>query len=227
LIIAPEPQQTAFAWKNIVAFFALGVSLFTLYWTVFRRGRLRVRLGRVMLVQYVPNGKTHFKPEISVINTGATTVLIYNISGWVRRMSDDRKENLVWIENLTTEFVPESRSTDTRFQSFPDTITVGKPDAIKQRLLLATEHPCDLQVGDYEMKLLIDCDGAARTQAVVESKIRIRPDDIEFLENARPAPDAKIGRNLRFTMEYGPNTNCYLALPQRPPKSPSDVLRTT
>jgi hypothetical protein len=215
-----------FAWKDVAAFLALGVSLFTLYWTVLRRGRLKVRLGRVMLIQYVTEGKTHFKPEISVINTGATTAVIYNISGWIRRMSDDSKENLVWIENLTTEFVAANRSTDTRFQSFPDTIMVAKSEAVKQRLLLATVHPSNLQVGDYEMRLVIDCDGAARPQTTVEGKIRIRPDYIEFLEKAKPAPDVNRAWNLRFTMEYGPNTNCYLAMPKKPPKSPPSGLGT-
>jgi hypothetical protein len=202
--------------KDIIAFLALCVSFFTLYWTVFRTGRLKVKLGRVMLAQYVPNGSTHLKPEISAINTGATTVVIYNISGSIRRMSDDREENLIWTENLTTEFVEANRSNDTRFQSFPDTILIAKSEAIKQRLLLTTEHPYKFESGDYELKLAIQSDGASRRKTFVSGKMRIRPDDLGFLEKERPVAGAQRGLNLRFVMEYGPNTNCYLSTYKKP-----------
>src|ERR1700722_10693876 len=205
------PQQASSSAKDVASYLALVVSLFTLYWTIFRKGKLKARLGRVILLQYVTNGRTHFKPEISVVNSGANTAVVYNISGWIRRLSDDRKENLTWTENLKTDFDPVNRSNDTRFDSFPDAIVVAKFEAIKQRLLMTTEHPYELQPGDYEISLVIDSDGASQKQITVSNKIRIRPDDRSFLEQARPAPDAMKGQNLRFVMEYGPNTNCYIS----------------
>ena len=211
-----QPQPT-FTWKDISSFLALGVSLFTAYYSFFRKGRLKGRLGRVLLVQYRADGKTDFKPEISLVNTGATTAVVYHIFGEIRRLSDDVKETLIWIENLTTEFVPEDRTTDTRFAGFPETFAIAKSEAMKQRLLLATEHPFAIKPGDYEIELFIQSDGAAKPKMVIKSRMRARSEDVEFLETSM-GKGAGPGRawNLRFVFEYGPNTNCYIGRPNSP-----------
>ncbi len=199
-----------FGWKEAIAGVSLVVSLLTAYFSLFRPARLRVRFGKILLLQCVGDGSLHVKPELALLNEGATVAIVHEIAGELRRLSDDNRERLQWIETLTTEFNPETRGTDTRFKSFPEIMFVAKSQAVATRLLLTTEHPYALAIGDYELEMVLQSDGTSVRRTTIKSRVRIRGDDIEWFDSNKPAPEAKTGRNLRFQFEQGPNTNCYL-----------------
>jgi hypothetical protein len=185
----------------------------TAYFSLFRKGVLDVRLGRILLAQYSGGGFIRLMPELSFVNTGATVALVYDISAVLRRVADDQRERMTWVESLTTDFVPETRSTDTRFLRFPETIVVPKGDVLKERLSLRSEHSYPLRPGDYQLEITIKSDGTARGSTRLQAQIRVQSEDINFLQEHQPRKGELIAWNLRFQFERGPNTNCYVGKP--------------
>lgn len=100
------PARGGFELKDFVSLIALAISVISAYVTLFMRGALRGRLGPILLIQqYADSGHLWIKPALALINTGATTVVVYAISGTLTNTANDHNEALVWVENLTSVFV--------------------------------------------------------------------------------------------------------------------------
>ncbi len=191
-----------FGWKDVISVAALLISVITAYLTLFRRGRLQPRFGKVMLLQYQGDGRIHFKIELSVQNPGARVAVIYDIAGELRRLSDDTREPLIWQLTLTTEFDPETHGNDTRFKSLPETLFIAKTEAVKERLQFQTQKPYSFTPGDYEIEVSIRSDGTARSKTGLKSELRVSAEDIAFLEEYRTSQDGpKKQKNLYFLLE--------------------------
>ena len=150
-----------------------------------------------MLVQYEPDGKTRIKPEIALVNEGATTAVIYGISGNIWRSSDGQKEKLIWTENLTTVFEP-NRTMDTHFESFPGVFLLDKSGAMKQRISLETKDAFAFQPGYYDFEVLIQSEGTANAETKLTYKIAIRPEDIVNLDANKQREGEDRGWNVAF-----------------------------
>ena len=130
---------------------------------------------------------------------------------------DDKRDKLIWTENLTSEFVPEDRTTDTHFQSFPETILIGKSEGIKQRIQLSTESPFSFVPGDYDLEINIESDGVTKPKTVIKSRIRVQSTDVAFFEGSiGPESNPKRIWNRRFLFDYGADTNCYVVRTGKP-----------
>src|SRR2546423_1830560 len=68
-------------WEAILAALALGLSLFNLWYSVFRRGRLSISASRWTAVGMEAAGKTvaAFAVKIDVINTGGRPILLKDL----------------------------------------------------------------------------------------------------------------------------------------------------
>jgi len=180
-----------FDWPQILSTLALFVSLVTAYFSLFRRGKLKTRLGETLLLQLNSDGRLRVFPELALHNPGASLGMVYHLKGELRREADNLKEQLRWRANLTTVFVDEGRRADTRFESLPGVIFLPKGDGIAKRLNLHTERSYKLLAGDIELSIEVWSDGLAKKTTTVGAKIKLNQQDIDFLkDNQLPSPNS-------------------------------------
>jgi hypothetical protein len=129
-----------FPWTAVISSTALLVAVTNAYYSFFRKARLRPRFGETLMLQLAENERLRVIPELMLHNPGSPLAVVHQLSWELRSLSDDSRQSLIWEENLTTVFseVDGHRKTDTRFESFPSTLSIPDGDAISKRLQLAT-----------------------------------------------------------------------------------------
>ncbi|ADV84621.1 hypothetical protein [Terriglobus saanensis] len=211
----------AFGWTQVLSASALAVSIGNLYYSVFRKGTLMIKFGEVLQLQMFDDSRIRITPEVAIYNPGSKTAVIKQMEFEVLRIADDRREPLIWTENVTTIFVEEDRRRDTRFESFPSTWFIPGEEAVSKRVAIETLHAFDILPGDYDVIVKVWSMGTSSYKRTVETKLRITKEDAEFIVKN------KMGRRvLVMLFQRGKNTNCYLRAPgfrftAPPPSSPN------
>jgi hypothetical protein len=172
-----------FPWTAVISSTALLVAVTNAYYSFFRKGGLRPRFGETLMLQLAENERLRVIPELMLHNPGSPLAVVHQLSWELRSLSDDSRQSLIWEENLTTVFseVDGHRKTDTRFESFPSTLSIPDGDAISKRLQLATEHAVELSAGDYSLTVEVNSDGTRPRTVVARTTLRFTNEDIVLL----------------------------------------------
>jgi hypothetical protein len=199
-----------FQWSQVFSALALFVSLSTAYFSLFRRGKLKTRLGETLLLQLNSDGRLRVFPELAMHNPGASLGMVYHLTGELRRQAEDSREQLRWRSNLTTVFVDDGRRADTRFESLPGVIFLPKGDGLAKRLNLHTEHSYPLFAGDIDLTIDTWSGGFARKTTKVAAQIKLSQEDVDFLkEHQLPSPDSS-GPFVHLFLRRGQGVDCFI-----------------
>jgi hypothetical protein len=189
------------------------VSLSTLYLSVFRKGTLRIEFGEVLQIQMFEDGRISVTLELAIFNPGSKTAVTKQLTFELIRLLDDRREPMIWTQNVTTVFVEENRGRDTRFESYPSTLFVPGGEAVSKRVALETLHSLDIRPGDYEVNVTIRSLGTSRYKRTARTKLRLATEDTAFIVTNKVGPPNTARRVLILLFQRGENTNCYLRAP--------------
>ena len=189
-----------FAWAQVIAVPALVIAATNAYFTFFRKAPLRPRIGETILLQLAEEDRLRIKPEVTFHNPGATLAIVHRLEWELMSLSDSSSQRMVWDENQTTTFIEEGgqRRTDTRFESFPGTIYVGKGDAVTKRMQLSTSRAIALEASDYQLSLKVLSDGTSNDSVFGRIKIKLTDEDMAFLKENQTSPENTKKRQLRF-----------------------------
>ena len=197
-------------WPLVLSGAAFFVSLATLYLTCLRAPRLQPFLGDLLLVHYTPDGHLHLCPEITIFNSGARPGALIKITGKISQVGGDTQSKLHWIsfEDLTYAARPGERNLPfSTFTAHPQSLVVGKSEAVSKRIGLLSERKLRLLPGTHRLEITLHSGPRGRSRVKLKRTLEISREEERWTYENRGAETTNTVQNLG--LYHNPEQRCF------------------